>query len=83
MDALHKVAVKAINVLTAMAIPIELSDRESLINSASNSLNKLISRWCHNTHSMLAPLAVDVVLSVVDSAKPDIVDLRDAKIVKN
>ena len=30
----------------------------------------------------LAPLAVDAVLSVVDSEKSDMVDLRDIKIVK-
>ncbi|KAF2302602.1 hypothetical protein GH714_039207 [Hevea brasiliensis] len=39
-DSLHKVSIKAVDVLTAMAVPVELSDRESLIKSASTSLNR-------------------------------------------
>ncbi|KAK9105838.1 hypothetical protein Scep_022682 [Stephania cephalantha] len=78
-DSLHKAAQKAVEVLTAMAVPVELSDRESLIKSASTSLNsKVVSQYS----TLLAPLAVDAVLSVVDPAKPDLVDLRDVKIVK-
>lgn len=78
-DSLHKTAIKAVDVLTAMAVPVELSDRESLIKSASTSLNsKVVSQYS----TLLAPLAVDSVLSVVDPAKPDLVDLRDIKIVK-
>ena len=37
-NSLHKAALKAVDVLTAMVVPIELSDRESLIKSASTSL---------------------------------------------
>ena len=36
--SLHKAALKAVDVLTAMAVPVELSDHESLIKSASTSL---------------------------------------------
>ncbi|XP_047327011.1 T-complex protein 1 subunit delta-like [Impatiens glandulifera] len=78
-DSLHKVSVKAVEILTAMAVPVELSDRDSLVKSASTSLNsKVVSQYS----TLLAPLAVDSVLSVVDPAKPDLVDLRDVKIVK-
>ncbi|KAI4374484.1 hypothetical protein MLD38_012472 [Melastoma candidum] len=78
-DALHKTSLKAVDILTAMSVPVELSDRESLIKSASTSLNsKVVSQYS----SLLAPLAVDAVLSVVDPQKPDLVDLRDIKIVK-
>ncbi|GAB4861002.1 T-complex protein 1 subunit delta [Ancistrocladus abbreviatus] len=78
-DALHKTATKATDVLTAMAVPLELTDRDSLIKSASTSLNsKVVSQYS----TLLAPLAVDSVLSVVDPAKPDMVDIRDIKIVK-
>ncbi|KAJ4973339.1 hypothetical protein NE237_006513 [Protea cynaroides] len=78
-DALHKASQKAVDVLTAMAVPVELSDRDSLVKSASTSLNsKVVSQYS----TLLAPLAVDAVLSVVDPAKPDLVDLRDVKIVK-
>ncbi|XP_057487538.1 T-complex protein 1 subunit delta [Actinidia eriantha] len=78
-DSLHKLSLKAVDVLTAMAVPVELSDRDSLIKSASTSLNsKVVSQYS----SLLAPIAVDSVLSVVDPEKPDLVDLRDVKIVK-
>ncbi|KAJ6373873.1 hypothetical protein OIU78_029547 [Salix suchowensis] len=78
-DSLHKASIKAVDVLTAMAVPLELTDRESLVKSASTSLNsKVVSQYS----SLLAPLAVDAVLSVVDPEQPDLVDLRDIKIVK-
>ncbi|KNA14842.1 hypothetical protein SOVF_103640 [Spinacia oleracea] len=78
-DALHKTSTHAVHVLTSMAVPLELSDRESLVKSASTSLNsKVVSQYS----SLLAPLAVDAVLSAVDPEKPDVVDLRDIKIVK-
>lgn len=32
--------------------------------------------------SLLAPLAVDAVLNVIDPARPDNVDLRDIKVLK-
>ncbi|KMS97523.1 hypothetical protein BVRB_5g126360 [Beta vulgaris subsp. vulgaris] len=78
-DSLHKISTHAVDVLTSMAVPLELSDRDSLVKSASTSLNsKVVSQYS----SLLAPLAVDAVLSVVDPGKPDMVDLRDIKIVK-
>lgn len=78
-DSLHKLSLRAVDVLTAMAVPLELSDRDSLVKSAATSLNsKVVSQYS----SLLAPLAVDAVLSVVDPDKPDLVDLRDVKIVK-
>ncbi|CAI9102819.1 OLC1v1001164C1 [Oldenlandia corymbosa var. corymbosa] len=68
-----------VEVLTAMAVPLELSNCKSLVKSASTALNsKVISRYS----TLLAPLAVDSVLSVVDPEKPYLVDLRDIKIVK-
>ncbi|CAN0862926.1 T-complex protein 1 subunit delta [Linum grandiflorum] len=78
-DSLHKASVKAVDVLTAMAVPVELSDRDSLVKSASTSLNsKVVSQYS----TLLAPLAVDAVLTVVDPEKPSMVDLKDIKIVK-
>ncbi|KAJ6687353.1 CHAPERONIN [Salix koriyanagi] len=35
-DSLHKASIKAVDVLTAMAVPLELTDRESLVKSAKN-----------------------------------------------
>ncbi|CAL9749958.1 unnamed protein product [Musa acuminata subsp. burmannicoides] len=78
-DALHRLALRTVDILHGMAIPLELSDRDALIKSAATSLNsKVVSQYS----SLLAPLAVDAVLSVVDPAHPDLVDLRDVKIVK-
>ncbi|EFJ35479.1 hypothetical protein SELMODRAFT_80665 [Selaginella moellendorffii] len=78
-DAFHRASLKAVEVLTSMAIPVELSDREALVKNASTSLNsKVVSQYS----SLLAPLAVDAVLNVVDPARPDSVDLRDIKVIK-
>eukprot|EP00252_Welwitschia_mirabilis_P019138 TRINITY_DN4352_c0_g1_i1.p1 TRINITY_DN4352_c0_g1~~TRINITY_DN4352_c0_g1_i1.p1 ORF type:complete len:595 (+),score=94.22 TRINITY_DN4352_c0_g1_i1:184-1785(+) len=78
-EAFHKASDKAMDVLTAMAVPVQLSDREVLTKSASTSLNsKVVSQYS----SLLAPLAVDAVLSVVDPERPDFVDLRDIRVVK-
>lgn len=75
-DALHKTSLKAVDILTAMSVPVELSDHDSLIKSASTSLNsKVVSQYS----SLLAPLAVDAVLSVVDPQKQDLVDLGTSK----
>ncbi|GJQ91249.1 T-complex protein 1 subunit delta [Tanacetum coccineum] len=78
-DSLHKASVKAVDVLTAMAVPVELTDRDSLVRSASTSLNSIV---VSQYSSLLVPLAVDSVLAVVDPVKPDLVDLSDVKIVK-
>lgn len=78
-EALHKSAEKAVQILEAMAIPVELSNRDLLLKSASTSLNsKVVSQYS----SLLAPLAVDAVLSVVDPDRPTSVDLHDIKIIK-
>eukprot|EP00897_Mesotaenium_endlicherianum_P002854 jgi/Mesen1/2597/ME000166S01722 len=78
-EAMHNASQKAVEVLTAMAIPVELSDRDALVKSASTSLNsKVVSQYS----SLLAPLAVDCVLAVIDPARPDSVDLRDIKVMK-
>ncbi|OMP09557.1 Chaperonin Cpn60/TCP-1 [Corchorus olitorius] len=78
-DSLHKASNKAVDVFTAMAVPLKLSDRKCLIKSASTSLNsKVVSQYS----TLLGPLAIDSVVSVVDPEKPDFVDLRDIKIVK-
>lgn len=56
-----------------MATPIQLTDRESLVKSASTALN---SKVVSQQSSLLAPLAVDAVLKVVDPAKDTNVDLK-------
>ncbi|XP_055382730.1 T-complex protein 1 subunit delta [Condylostylus longicornis] len=77
-DSFQKCAVKAVEILTEMSTPIELTDRESLIKSASTSLN---SKVVSQQSSLLAPIAVDAVLKVNESTKESNVDLNNIKII--
>ncbi|KAA0150441.1 hypothetical protein FNF29_05244 [Cafeteria roenbergensis] len=78
-EAFQSAAAKAEEVLDSVAIPVDLEDRPSLVQAATTSLaSKVIS-----AHSdVLAPLAVDAVLRVLDPAMPDNVDLDNIKVVK-
>lgn len=70
---------QSVEILKSVAIPLQLTDRESLIKSATTSLNsKVVSQYS----SLLAPLAVDAVLSVIDVKSATNVDLRDIRIHK-
>merc|ERR1719313_3068148 len=70
---------KSEEILPAMSVPVDLSDRDSLIKAASTSLN---SKVISNNAGLLAPLAVDAMLSVIDPATATNVDLRDIAVVK-
>ena len=78
-EAFQKAAAKSVEILTNMAIPVDLSDRDKLLQSANTSLNsKVVSQ--HSTE--LSPIAVDAVLKVIDPAKTDTVNLNDIKVIK-
>ncbi|XP_020097529.1 T-complex protein 1 subunit delta [Ananas comosus] len=78
-DALHRLSLRAVDALHAMSIPLDLSDRGSLVKSAATALSsKVVSQYS----SLLAPIAVDAVLAALDPAHPDLVDLRDVRVVK-
>merc|ERR1719230_634687 len=62
-----------------MSSPVDLADREELIKAASTSLN---SKVISNNSSLLAPLAVDAMLKIIDPATATNVDLRDISVVK-
>jgi len=69
---------KAVEILSDMATPIDLADRDTLLKSASTSLNsKVVSQ--HS--SQLSIIAVDAIMKVVDVAKDINVDLRDIKVI--
>ena len=70
---------KAIEIIEGMSQPVDLNDREKLIQNAITSLSsKVVSQ-----HSdLLAPMAVDAVLEIIDKEKDDNVDLRDIMIQK-
>jgi len=78
-DSLLHFQTQALNVLSTIAIPVDLSDRNALLNSANTSLN---SKVVHEHSGLLAPMAVDAVCKLVDPAKEANVDLKDIKIVK-
>lgn len=61
-----------------LSIPISLNDRVALLKSASTSLNsKVVSQYANQ----IAQIAVDAVMSVVDPAIPNQIDLKDVRIV--
>lgn len=79
-DSFQKCALKAVEILTAMSHPIELSDREILIKSASTSLN---SKVVSQQSSTLAPLAVDAVLKVTEPGYESQVNLKNIKVIRS
>lgn len=61
-----------------MSTPVELTDRESLLKSATTSLNsKVVSLYSN----VIAPIVVDAVMTVADTVTGS-VDLSDIKIVR-
>jgi T-complex protein 1 subunit delta len=78
-ESFQKASRFAQEVLKSIGKPVELNDRETLIKMARTSLNsKVVSQYS----DLLAPLAVDAVLRVIDCATAENVDLRDVKVVK-
>merc|ERR1712214_6508 len=69
----------AAEILTAMATPVDLTDRESLLKAANTSLN---SKVVSQNSAELSPIAVDAVLKVIDPARENNVNLKDIKIIK-
>jgi len=78
-EGFQKAAKKAEEILTNMATPIELKDRESLLKAANTSLN---SKVVSQNSAELSPIAVDAVLKVMDPARENNVNLKDIKIIK-
>eukprot|EP01099_Mayorella_cantabrigiensis_P000068 TRINITY_DN1034_c0_g1_i1.p1 TRINITY_DN1034_c0_g1~~TRINITY_DN1034_c0_g1_i1.p1 ORF type:complete len:544 (+),score=137.89 TRINITY_DN1034_c0_g1_i1:36-1634(+) len=78
-DAFAHACNEAVTALEKVAIPVDLSDRDSLLKNAITSLN---SKVVSQNASILAPIAVDAVLKVIDPKTAINVDLNDVKIVK-
>lgn len=70
---------KAVQLLWEMSTPIKLTDRETLIKNASTSLN---SKVVGGASDVLAPIATDAVLKVIESSEATNVDLNDIRIVQ-
>jgi len=77
-EAFLVAAEKADEILTEMSIPVDLANREQLLQSASTSLN---SKVVSQNADMLAPIAVDAVLKVIEKDATN-VDLNNVRLVK-
>jgi T-complex protein 1 subunit delta len=67
-------------ILKDICMPVELTDRESLIQCVNTSLS---SKVVSGNSGTLSPIAVDAVLKIVNPALCDNVDLRDVKVCKS
>merc|ERR1719410_2066574 len=77
-DAWKLAAAESGRILRSMSYPVKLSDRDQLIKSAVTSLSsKVVSQYS----GILAPLAVDSVLHVIDQKTATNVDLREVRVV--
>lgn len=78
-EAFQRAAAKGVEHLSEIATKITLTDRASLLRAASTSLNsKIVSQYS----TLLAPIAVDAVMKVINPAVAENVDLNDIRIVK-
>lgn len=78
-ESFQHAADKACEILADMAVPVNLDDREALLQSATTSLNsKVVSQYS----GLLAPIAVDAILQVIDSTTATNVDLTDIKCIQ-
>jgi len=69
----------SINILRDMSHTVDLTNTESLLSSAKTSLSsKVVSQYS----SILAPIAVDAVMKIMNPETATNVDLRDIRIVK-
>jgi len=78
-ESFQKAADKSVDILTNMANPLTLADRDSLLKAANTSLN---SKVVSQNSAELSPIAVDSVLKIIDPARDNNVNLKDIKIIK-
>jgi T-complex protein 1 subunit delta len=78
-EAFKQAAAKAAEVLESSARPVDLLDRASVLDAVNTCL---CSKVVYNNADILAPIAVDAVLGIIDPATATNVDLSDVKIVK-
>jgi T-complex protein 1 subunit delta len=70
---------KATEVIDGMSQPVDLNNRDQLIQNAITSLS---SKVVSHHSDLLAPMAVDAVLKIIDKETADNVDLRDIHVSK-
>merc|ERR1711962_712200 len=78
-ESFQKASFESVKILESIAKPVELGDRDKLLQSANTSLNsKVVSQ--HS--SELSPIAVDAVLKVIDPERDSNVNLKDIKVIQ-
>ena len=78
-DALALACDEACKLTESFAIPVEVNNREQLISAATTSLgSKVVAQYSY----ILAPIAVDCVRRILDDERPELVDLRDVRVVR-
>lgn len=78
-DGFQVAHAKAMEVVDSMAKPIDLDDRDSLIQNAMTSLS---SKVVSHHSDLLAPMAVDAVLQIIDKSTATNVDLNNIYVSK-
>lgn len=89
-ESFQRAAAKAVEFLNIMSKKVDLNDRESLLKSASTSLNSKVcffgcahfNQIVSQYSSLLSPIAVDSVLRIIDPATATNVDLKDIRLVQ-
>jgi len=78
-ESFLKGASKAEEILQTMSVPVDLGDRESLLNSSNTALSsKMVSQYSN----ILSPIVVNAIHRVIDPKTATNVDLNDIKIIK-
>lgn len=78
-DGFQVAHTKAMEVVDGMSIPVDLADRDSLIQNAITSLS---SKVVSHHSDLLAPMAVDAVLKIIDPLTATNADLRNIRVSK-
>lgn len=77
-ESFQRAAAKAVKILEDISVPINLSDRATLLKAASTSLSsKIVSQ-----EPSLAPMAVDAVLKTINPQNATNADLRQIRVLK-
>ena len=77
-EAFQRAAAHSIEILTDMSIPISLTDRPTLLKTATTALSsKIVAQ-----EPKLPAMAVDSVLKVIDPKTADNVDLKNIRMIK-
>lgn len=78
-EAFGVASLKAEEILVGMSKPVDLGNRDHLIDCVNTSLSsKVISEYSDR----LSPIAVDAVLSIIDPVTATNADLKDIKVVQ-